>query len=74
MSMTTATITRPVSFAGAPLSAWAFGIRIWVAVVLVVYGSSVFGELAGVWAFKTVFLQDSTVIERSAIHGSDGTQ
>jgi uncharacterized membrane protein YccC len=31
--MTTATITRPLSFAGAPLSAWAFGVRIWVAVV-----------------------------------------
>jgi uncharacterized membrane protein YccC len=31
--MTTATIPRPLSFAGAPLSAWAFGIRIWVAVV-----------------------------------------
>jgi uncharacterized membrane protein YccC len=31
--MTTATITRPLSFAGAPLGAWAFGVRIWVAVV-----------------------------------------
>jgi hypothetical protein len=31
--MTTATITRSLSFVGAPLSAWAFGIRIWVAVV-----------------------------------------
>jgi uncharacterized membrane protein YccC len=31
--MTTATITPPLSFAGAPLSAWAFGVRIWVAVV-----------------------------------------
>ncbi len=26
--MTTATIPRPLSFGGAPLSAWAFGIRI----------------------------------------------
>ena len=32
--MTTATIPSPLSFAGAPLSAWAFGIRIWVAVVV----------------------------------------
>jgi hypothetical protein len=31
--MTTATIPRPLSFAGAPLSAWEFGVRIWVAVV-----------------------------------------
>jgi len=31
--MTTATIPRPLSFAGAPPSAWAFGVRIWVAVV-----------------------------------------
>jgi uncharacterized membrane protein YccC len=31
--MTTATIPRPLSLAGAPLSAWAFGVRIWVAVV-----------------------------------------
>jgi uncharacterized membrane protein YccC len=31
--MTIATIPRPLSFVGAPLSAWAFGIRIWVAVV-----------------------------------------
>ena len=45
-----------------------------VVVVLIVYGSSVFGELAGVWAFKTVFLQEFTVVERSATHGSDGTQ
>jgi len=33
--MTTATMTvRPLSFAGASLSSWAFGIRIWVAVVI----------------------------------------
>jgi len=32
--MTTATILRPLSFAFAPLSAWAFGVRIWVAVVV----------------------------------------
>jgi uncharacterized membrane protein YccC len=32
--MTTATISRPFSFAGAPLSAWAFGVRIWIAVVV----------------------------------------
>jgi uncharacterized membrane protein YccC len=37
--MTTATITRPLSFAGAPLSAWAFGIRIWVAVVFALAAS-----------------------------------
>jgi uncharacterized membrane protein YccC len=37
--MTTATITRPSSFAGAPLSAWAFGIRIWVAVVVALAAS-----------------------------------
>ena len=37
--MTTATITRSLSFAGAPLSAWAFGIRIWVAVVVALAAS-----------------------------------
>src|SRR5215469_15058660 len=31
--MTTEMIIRPLSFAGAPASAWAFGIRIWIAVV-----------------------------------------
>jgi hypothetical protein len=50
------------------------GVMTFVIIVSVVYGSSVFGELAGVWAFKTVFLQESTAIERSASHGSDGTQ
>ena len=37
--MTTATITRPSSFAGAPLSAWTFGIRIWAAVVVALAAS-----------------------------------
>jgi uncharacterized membrane protein YccC len=37
--MTTATITRPLSFAGAPASAWAFGIRIWMAVVVALAAS-----------------------------------
>jgi len=37
--MTTATITRPLSFAGAPVSAWAFGIRIWLAVVVALAAS-----------------------------------
>ncbi|MBV8321542.1 MAG: FUSC family protein, partial [Hyphomicrobiales bacterium] len=37
--MTTATITRPLSFAGVPLSAWAFGIRIWIAVVVALAAS-----------------------------------
>jgi uncharacterized membrane protein YccC len=37
--MTTATIPRPLSFGGAPLSAWAFGIRIWVAVVIALAAS-----------------------------------
>lgn len=37
--MTTATIPRPMSFAGAPLSAWAFGVRIWVAVVVALAAS-----------------------------------
>jgi len=32
--MTTAAITRPWSLAGVPASAWAFGIRIWVAIVV----------------------------------------
>jgi uncharacterized membrane protein YccC len=32
--MMTATITRPLSFAGVPVSSWAFGIRIWIAVVV----------------------------------------
>ena len=38
-SMTTATITRPLTFAGAPVSAWAFGIRIWLAVVVALASS-----------------------------------
>jgi uncharacterized membrane protein YccC len=37
--MTTATITRPLIFAGAPASAWAFGVRIWVAVVVALAAS-----------------------------------
>src|SRR5215467_8720927 len=37
--MTTPTITRPLSFAGAPVSAWAFGIRIWIAVVVALAAS-----------------------------------
>jgi uncharacterized membrane protein YccC len=37
--MTTATIARPLSFAGAPVSAWAFGVRIWVAVVVALAAS-----------------------------------
>ena len=37
--MTTATITRPLSLAGVPVSAWAFGIRIWVAVVVALAAS-----------------------------------
>ena len=32
--MTTASIVRPWSFAGAPLSDWAFGVRIWIAVLV----------------------------------------
>jgi uncharacterized membrane protein YccC len=37
--VTTATITRPLSFAGAPANAWAFGIRIWAAVVVALAAS-----------------------------------
>ncbi len=37
--MTTETIVRPLSFAGAPVSAWAFGIRIWVAIVVALAAS-----------------------------------
>jgi uncharacterized membrane protein YccC len=37
--MTSATITRPLSFAGAPASAWAFGIRVWLAVVVALASS-----------------------------------
>ena len=37
--MTTATITRSLSFAGAPLSDWAFGIRVWVAIVVALAAS-----------------------------------
>jgi uncharacterized membrane protein YccC len=37
--MTSATITRPLSFAGAPASGWAFGIRIWAAVVVALAAS-----------------------------------
>ena len=37
--MSTATITPPLTFAGAPASAWAFGIRIWIAVVVALAAS-----------------------------------
>ena len=37
--MTTAAITRPLSFAGVPAGSWAFGIRIWVAVVVALAAS-----------------------------------
>jgi uncharacterized membrane protein YccC len=37
--MTTATIPRPLSLAGIPASAWAFGVRIWVAVVVALAAS-----------------------------------
>src|SRR5690349_10332107 len=37
--MTTAAIARPLSFAGVPVGAWAFGIRIWLAVVLALLAS-----------------------------------
>jgi uncharacterized membrane protein YccC len=37
--MSTATITAPLTFAGAPASAWAFGIRIWIAVVVALAAS-----------------------------------
>ena len=37
--MTTATVPRPLIFAGAPVSAWLFGIRIWVAVVVALAAS-----------------------------------
>src|SRR5215510_14948463 len=39
-----ATITRPLNFAGIPAASWAFGIRIWVAVV-VALGASFWLEL-----------------------------
>src|SRR5262249_29897691 len=38
-SMTTAAITRPLSFAGVPVGSWAFGIRIWTAVVVALAAS-----------------------------------
>src|SRR5262245_39220286 len=37
--MTTAAITRPLKFAGIPAGSWAFGIRIWIAVVVALGGS-----------------------------------
>jgi uncharacterized membrane protein YccC len=37
--MSTATILRPLSFAGVPLRSWAFGIRIWIAVVVALAAS-----------------------------------
>ena len=37
--MITATITRPLSLAGVPAASWAFGIRIWVAVVVALAAS-----------------------------------
>jgi uncharacterized membrane protein YccC len=42
--MTTATIVRPLNLAGVSLSSWAFGIRVWVAVV-VALGASFWLEL-----------------------------
>jgi uncharacterized membrane protein YccC len=42
--MTTATIGRPLSLAGVPVGSWAFGIRVWVAVV-VALGASFWLEL-----------------------------
>lgn len=38
-SVTTVTIARALSFAGAPASAWAFGMRIWAAVVVALAAS-----------------------------------
>jgi uncharacterized membrane protein YgaE (UPF0421/DUF939 family) len=37
--MTTATLGRPLSIAGVPMGAWAFGIRIWLAVVVALLAS-----------------------------------
>jgi uncharacterized membrane protein YccC len=37
--MTTTAISRPLSFAGVPASAWAFGVRIWGAVVVALAAS-----------------------------------
>jgi uncharacterized membrane protein YccC len=37
--MTSATIRRPLSLAGVPASAWAFGIRVWAAVVVALAAS-----------------------------------
>jgi len=37
--MTSATTTRPTSFAGISVSSWAFGIRIWGAVVFALAAS-----------------------------------
>ena len=37
--MTTTTVTPPLTFAGAPASAWAFGVRIWIAVVVALAAS-----------------------------------
>jgi uncharacterized membrane protein YccC len=37
--MTTATTAHPANFAGVPLGSWAFGIRIWVAVVVALAAS-----------------------------------
>ena len=37
--MTTVSISRPVSFAGFPLPAWAFAVRVWLAAILALYAS-----------------------------------
>jgi uncharacterized membrane protein YccC len=37
--MTTTAVERPLSFAGVPASAWAFGIRIWIAIVVALAAS-----------------------------------
>lgn len=43
-----------------------------VLVALAICGSSVFGELAGVWQPETAFPHGASAVERSTTHGTDG--
>src|SRR5215470_1892760 len=59
--MTTATIARPSSFVGAPIDAWAFGIRIWIAAVVALAASFWLQlEAPASAAFTVAILAEST--------------
>ena len=66
--MTTATIAHPLSFAGAPLGAWAFGIRIWIAVVVALAASFWLELEAPSTAALTVAILSSQTAPAAARH------